>query len=136
MDTWFVSLPSPSLLVVVTKSRRSHMLNQHKLTDSKKKMFEIMTEEAAACDLKELVIKVTSSASQSAQDAIAVRIKKACQGIYPLQNTYVRKIKILKASKFDVSALLALHGGAAAASDDTGAKASKEFVEPPILASV
>ncbi|GAN01711.1 hypothetical protein MAM1_0172d07195 [Mucor ambiguus] len=95
-----------------------------------------MTEEAVACDLKELVAKVTSSASQSAQDAIAVRIEKACQGIYPLQNTYTRKVKILKAPKFDVSALLALHGGAAAAGDDTGAKASKDFVEPAIQASV
>ncbi|OBZ86958.1 40S ribosomal protein S1 [Choanephora cucurbitarum] len=95
-----------------------------------------MTEEATACDLKELVAKVTSSASQSAQDAIAVRIEKACQGIYPLQNTYTRKVKILKAPKFDVSALLALHGGAAAAGDDTGAKASKDFVEPVPQASV
>ncbi|ORE01358.1 40S ribosomal protein S1 [Rhizopus microsporus var. microsporus] len=102
----------------------------------RKKMFEIMTEEATACDLKELVAKVTSSASNFSQDAIAVRIEKACQGIYPLQNTYIRKVKILKAPKFDVSALLALHGGAAAAADDTGAKAAKEFVEPPILASV
>ncbi|KAI9353992.1 40S ribosomal protein S1 [Pilaira anomala] len=102
----------------------------------RKKMFEIMTEEAVACDLKELVAKVTSSASQSAQDAIAVRIEKACQGIYPLQNTYTRKVKILKAPKFDVSALLALHGGANAAGDDTGAKASKDFVEPAIQASV
>ncbi|KAI8876166.1 40S ribosomal protein S1 [Backusella circina FSU 941] len=102
----------------------------------RKKMFEIMNEEAAACDLKELVAKVTSSASNSAQDAIAVRIEKACQGIYPLQNTYTRKVKILKAPKFDVSALLALHGGASAAAEDVGSKASKDFVEPPVLASV
>ncbi|KAI8985211.1 40S ribosomal protein S1 [Pilobolus umbonatus] len=101
----------------------------------RKKMFEIMTEEASACDLKSLVSKVTSSASPSAQDAIALRMEKACHGIYPLQNTYIRKVKILKAPKFDVSALLALHGGAAA-SDDTGAKTTQGFVEPPILASV
>ncbi|KAI8377842.1 40S ribosomal protein S1 [Radiomyces spectabilis] len=102
----------------------------------RKKMFEIMTEEAVACDLKELVNKVTSSASNSAQDAIAVRIEKACQGIYPLQNTYTRKVKILKAPKFDVSALLALHGGAAAAGEEVGAKIAKDFVEPPVLESV
>ncbi|KAF7731716.1 ribosomal 40S subunit protein S1B [Apophysomyces ossiformis] len=102
----------------------------------RKKMFEIMTEEAVSCDLKELVIKLTGSANKSAQDAIALRIERACHGIYPLQNTYIRKVKILKAPKFDVSALLALHGGAAAAADEVGAKVSKDFVEPPVLESV
>ncbi|KAG2221769.1 hypothetical protein INT45_003409 [Circinella minor] len=102
----------------------------------RKKMFDIMTEEAAACDLKELVNKVTSTASASAQDAIAVRIEKACQGIYPLQNTYIRKVKILKAPKFDVSALLALHGGSSAG-EEVGSKVPKgEFKEPPVLDSV
>ncbi|CDH48302.1 40s ribosomal protein s1 [Lichtheimia corymbifera JMRC:FSU:9682] len=101
----------------------------------RKKMFDIMTEETVGCDLKELVAKLTASASNSAQDAMAVRIEKACQGIYPLQNTYIRKVKILKAPKFDVSALLALHGGAAAAGD-VGTKVSKDFVEPPVLDSV
>ena len=90
----------------------------------RKKMFDIMTEEAAACDLKELVNKVTSTASASAQDSIAVRIEKACQGIYPLQNTYIRKVKILKAPKFDVSALLALHGGSSAG-EEVGSKVPK-----------
>ncbi|KAI7874176.1 ribosomal protein S3Ae, partial [Lichtheimia hyalospora FSU 10163] len=53
----------------------------------RKKMFDIMTEETVGCDLKELVAKITASASNSAQDAMAVRIEKSCQGIYPLQNT-------------------------------------------------
>ena len=30
-------------------------------------------------------------------------IEKACQGIYPLQNTYIRKVKVLRAPKFDVN---------------------------------
>ena len=37
-------------------------------------------------------------------------IEKASRSIYPLQNVYVRKAKILKAPKFDVSKLLELHG--------------------------
>ncbi|KAL1932045.1 hypothetical protein VTP01DRAFT_9101 [Rhizomucor pusillus] len=103
----------------------------------RKKMHDIMTEESVSCDLKELVTKLSSSASASAQDAVAVRIEKACQSIYPLQNTYIRKVKILKAPKFDVSALLALHGGAAAAGEsDVGSKVAKDFVEPPVLESV
>lgn len=69
----------------------------------RKKMFEIMTREATSCDLKELVQKFVP-------EAIGREIEKAARGIYPLQNVYVRKAKILKAPKFDVSKLLELHG--------------------------
>ena len=33
-------------------------------------------------------------------------IEKATQGIYPLQNTAIRKVKILRAPKFDITKLL------------------------------
>lgn len=33
-----------------------------------------------------------------------------CAGIYPLQNTYIRKVKILKAPKFDLLKLMDVHG--------------------------
>ncbi|SAL96964.1 hypothetical protein [Absidia glauca] len=130
------------VFVIAFTSRRRNQVKKTTYAQSaqireiRKKMFEIMAEETGACDLKELVTKVTSSASQSAQDHIATRIEKASQSIYPLQNTYIRKVKILKAPKFDVSALLALHGGAAAAGEEVGAKINKDFVEPPVLDSV
>jgi small subunit ribosomal protein S3Ae len=66
-------------------------------------MFEIMTREATNCDLKELVQKFVP-------EAIGKEIEKAARSIYPLQNVYVHKAKILKAPKFDVSKLLELHG--------------------------
>lgn len=69
----------------------------------RKKMFEIMTREASSCDLKELVQKFVP-------EAIGREIEKASRSIYPLQNVYIRKAKILKAPKFDVSKLLELHG--------------------------
>ncbi|KNA18031.1 hypothetical protein SOVF_074570 [Spinacia oleracea] len=31
-------------------------------------------------------------------------------GIYPLQNVYIRKVKILKAPKFDLGKLMEVHG--------------------------
>ncbi len=37
-------------------------------------------------------------------------IEKSCQGIYPLQNTFVRKVKLLRAPKFDVGKLMEVHG--------------------------
>ncbi len=87
----------------------------------RKKMFDIIKRETAACDLKELVQKFIP-------EVIGKEIEKACQGIYPLQNVYVRKVKILKAPRFDLGKLLELHGDAV---EDTGKSvpATKEFKE-------
>ncbi|PWN92403.1 hypothetical protein FA10DRAFT_285271 [Acaromyces ingoldii] len=97
----------------------------------RQKMFDIVQRETSSCDLKELVAKLIP-------EVMGREIEKACQGIYPLKDVYVRKVKVLKTPKFDVSRLLELHGGAAAVgAEDTGAKAkSSEFVEPTPLASV
>lgn len=37
-------------------------------------------------------------------------IEKQCSGIYPLQSVYVRKVKIVRAPRFDVSKLMEVHG--------------------------
>ena len=65
----------------------------------RKKMVEIMAREAQASDLKELVGKFIP-------EAIGKEIEKACAGIFPLQNTAVRKVKILRAPKFDLTKLM------------------------------
>merc|ERR1711918_243433 len=69
----------------------------------RKKMTEIMMREANSCDLKELVGKFIP-------EAIGKDIEKACAGIYPLQNVYIRKCKVLKAPKFDLMKLMEVHG--------------------------
>jgi len=80
----------------------------------RKKMMDIMTREATTCDLKDLVNKFIP-------EAIGKQIERDCQGIYPLQNVFVRKVKVLKTPKFDPYKLLEIHGEAAA-KEDTGAK--------------
>ncbi|KAJ3026123.1 UNVERIFIED_CONTAM: ribosomal 40S subunit protein S1B [Siphonaria sp. JEL0065] len=94
----------------------------------RKKIFEVVAREASSVDLKELVQKLTP-------EVIGKAIEKATQGIYPLQNVYVRKVKILKAPKFDLGKLLELHGES---SSETGKSVpgSKDFKEPAILDSV
>jgi small subunit ribosomal protein S3Ae len=93
----------------------------------RKKMFDVIQKEAATCDLKELVQKFIA-------EVIGNDIQKACQGIYPLQHCHVRKVKILKAPKFDLGKLLELHGEQ---SEDKGKKVvGKDFKEPKILDSV
>jgi small subunit ribosomal protein S3Ae len=83
--------------------RKTTYAQTSQIREIRKKMFEIMTREATTCDLKELVQKFVP-------EAIGREIEKASRSIYPLQNVYVRKAKILKAPKFDVSKLLELHG--------------------------
>lgn len=97
----------------------------------RQKMFDIVSRECSSCDLKELVAKLVP-------EVMGREIEKACQGIYPLKDVYVRKVKVLKAPKHDINRLLELHGGAAAVgAEDTGARTkSTEFKEPEPLAAV
>merc|ERR1712195_17689 len=57
-------------------------------------------------------------------------IDKATQGIYPLQNVLIRKVKMLKSPKTDVGKLMELHGGAETAAMSTNLDTG-DFVERP-----
>ncbi len=83
--------------------RKTTYAQTAQIREIRKKMFEIMTREASTCDLKELVQKFVP-------EAIGREIEKASRSIYPLQNVFIRKAKILKAPKFDLSKLMELHG--------------------------
>ncbi|KAH9853803.1 40S ribosomal protein S1 [Lenzites betulinus] len=109
-----------------TQVRKTTYAQSSQIREIRKKMFEIMTREATSCDLKELVQKFVP-------EAIGREIEKAARSIYPLQNVYIHKAKILKAPKFDVSKLLELHGES---TDETGTRVAKDFKEPEILESV
>jgi len=109
------------------QQRKTTYATSAQIRQIRKKMFEIMTAQAQSCDLKELVLKFIP-------EVIGKEIEKATQGIYPLQNCFVRKAKILKSPRFDIGKLLELHGDA---SGDSGAKVVKgDFVEPAILENV
>jgi small subunit ribosomal protein S3Ae len=68
----------------------------------RKKMMDIMTKEAAASTLTELVRKFVT-------EYIGEQIKKSCQFIYPLSNVLIRKVKTLKKPKFDITKLNELY---------------------------
>lgn len=87
----------------------------------RKKMFEIVQREASSVDMKDLVLKFIP-------EVIGKEVEKACQGIFPLQNVFIRKAKVLKSPKFDLNKLMELHG--AAAGGETGSKVDGGFVEP------
>jgi len=88
----------------------------------RKKMVEIIQRESTAGELKDLVTKL-------ATESIGREIEKACTGIYPLQNVFIRKVKTLRAPKLDVSKLLEVHGGAAAVAQMGAALARNDAAE-------
>jgi len=76
-----------------------------------------MSKEATTSELKDLVQKFIP-------EGIGKQIEKECQGIYPLQNVFVRKVKVLKTPKFDPTKILELHGELQTKEgEDTGVKA-------------
>jgi small subunit ribosomal protein S3Ae len=103
--------------------RKTSYAQSSQIRQIRKKMMDIMTKEATTCELKDLVNKFIP-------EMIGKQIEKECQGIYPLQNVFVRKVKVLKTPKFDPYKLLELHGevaatssaAAPAATEETGAK--------------
>ncbi|CAE8696041.1 unnamed protein product [Polarella glacialis] len=79
-------------------------------------MTDIMTAEAGKVSLRELVKKLIP-------ESIGKEIEKQTQGIFPLKNVMVRKVKILKKPKFDITKLMELHG-------DGGDDAGVEMLRP------
>jgi len=86
----------------------------------RKKMVDIIQREASSQSLAQLTTKLIP-------EVIGREIQKATQGIYPLQNVHIRKVKLLKAPKFDLGALLNLHGESS--TNDEGQKVEREFKE-------
>eukprot|EP01113_Clastostelium_recurvatum_P046243 TRINITY_DN806_c0_g1_i1.p2 TRINITY_DN806_c0_g1~~TRINITY_DN806_c0_g1_i1.p2 ORF type:complete len:287 (-),score=109.40 TRINITY_DN806_c0_g1_i1:87-899(-) len=68
----------------------------------RRKMMDTMTHEAQSSSLRDLVIKFIP-------ESIAAQIEKECHSIYPLQNVFIRKVKVLKTPKFDPSKLNELY---------------------------
>lgn len=102
--------------------RKTSYATSAQIRTIRKKMIEIMTEQASKSDLKSLVDKFIP-------EAIAKEIEKKCASIYPLQNVFIRKVKTIKAPRFDLVKLMELHE---ARPEDAGkaVKADAPAVEP------
>merc|ERR1712007_319820 len=68
----------------------------------RRKMIDIIHGEAGKVQLRELVKKLIP-------ESIGKEIEKQTQGIYPLKDVLIRKVKILKKPKFDITKLMELH---------------------------
>jgi len=77
----------------------------------RRKMIEIMVNEASKVSLRDLVKKFIP-------ESIGKEIDKQCQGIFPLKDVCINKVKVLKKPKFDITRLMELHQGG---DEDAGA---------------
>uniref|UniRef100_A0A7S3XAM7 Small ribosomal subunit protein eS1 n=1 Tax=Strombidinopsis acuminata TaxID=141414 RepID=A0A7S3XAM7_9SPIT len=68
----------------------------------RQKMMEIMVNEASKSTLKDLFKKLIS-------ESVGKEITKECSKIFPLQNVLVKKVKVLKKPKFDLTKLMELY---------------------------
>jgi len=89
----------------------------------RKKMKEVMTKETNGVDLHQLVDKLTL-------ETIGKEIEKHTQAIYPLKDVLIRKVKMLRAPKVDVSKLVEGAGGAELLAKATGHVQTKVVVAP------
>jgi len=90
----------------MNQTKKTSYAQSSQIRAIRKKMVEIMNREASTVDLNELVSKFIT-------EVIGKEIEKSTQGIYPLQNVFIRKVKVVRTPKSDVGKLMELHGGAA-----------------------
>eukprot|EP00300_Choanocystis_sp_HF-7_P027679 c32871_g1_i1.p2 GENE.c32871_g1_i1~~c32871_g1_i1.p2 ORF type:complete len:272 (-),score=73.88 c32871_g1_i1:25-798(-) len=84
------------------------------------KINEIVNREVNSGDLKEFVAKLVPN-------VVKQEIEKACKNVYPMQNVFIRKVKVLKKPRFDVGKLLELHAESA---EDKGKKVARAAAAP------
>jgi len=90
----------------------------------RRKMIDVMIKEASQGQLRDLVKKLIP-------EVIGKEIEKQCQGIYPLKDCLVRKVKILKKPKFDITKLMEMHNESGA---DEGAALGRPEAEDAVNA--
>ncbi|KAE9453116.1 hypothetical protein C3L33_14997, partial [Rhododendron williamsianum] len=103
------------------QQKRTCYAQSSQIKQIRQKMREIMVSQSQSCDLKDLVLKFIP-------ESIGREIEKATSSTYPLQNVFIRKVKILKAPKFDLSKLMEVHGDYS--TEDVGVKMERPAEDP------
>merc|ERR1712029_855982 len=94
--------------------------------------------------IKNIRRKMVDIVNKLVPDTMADDIRKACNSIYPLKDVHIRKVKVLKKPRFDLSKLLEMHGEgggkssvAPASGEDLGANVERpDNYEPPVQEAV
>merc|ERR1711865_870937 len=89
------------------------------------RMVDICQNEVSKCQLRDLVKKLIA-------ESIGKEIEKQTQGIFPLKDVMIRKVKIIKKPKFDITKLMELH--ASDGMEDEGAALGRPEAEDAVNA--
>merc|ERR1711879_732330 len=123
-------------VVAFTKKQSNNQIKKTTYAQSqqvkqiRKKMTEIVAKQVSNCDVPELIKKLLP-------DSIASDITKAAMPIYPVENCYVSKIKVVKKPKLDLHRLAELHGEAGVKVNSKGERVDRaDHYEPPVAAEV
>eukprot|EP00994_Dinema_validum_P003222 NODE_1742_length_857_cov_509.007426_g1373_i0.p1 GENE.NODE_1742_length_857_cov_509.007426_g1373_i0~~NODE_1742_length_857_cov_509.007426_g1373_i0.p1 ORF type:complete len:272 (-),score=74.71 NODE_1742_length_857_cov_509.007426_g1373_i0:41-802(-) len=98
------------VFIIGFTKRRPNQVNKNcyaktaKVLRLRRKMREIVKEKVAKADLQNCVKKFQ-------QEELGQDIEKASNGIYPLRDVMVRKVKVLRRPKEDSNKLMEAHGG-------------------------
>merc|ERR1712121_395136 len=120
-----------------SQTRKTCYAQHTQVKNIRRKMVDIITREVSGGELRDVVNKLVP-------DTMADDIRKACNSIYPLKDVHIRKVKVLKKPRFDLSKLLEMHGeggkssaAAPASGEDVGTKVERpDNYEPPTLEAV
>jgi small subunit ribosomal protein S3Ae len=100
------------------QARKTSYAQASQVKAIRKKMIEVMQKQGSAVDMAGLTNHLIS-------ETIGKEIEKATQGIYPLQNVLIRKVKLMRSPKMDLGKLFESHGGLEAIQADQGAKVDR-----------
>lgn len=110
--------------------RKTTYAQSSKVRAIRKKMIENITREVTSSDLKTVVKKLIAG-------SIEKDIERKCFYLHPIENVFIRKVKVLKKPKFEHGRLAELHTSDGAAVVETGEAVSRpDDYEPPVQASV
>jgi len=71
----------------------------------------------------------------SIHNIIEKQIETAAKSIYPLNNIYIRKVKMLKTPKYDLTKLMDIHGDTAP-TEDLGAATTEPAAPQEVVGDV
>merc|ERR1712066_880603 len=106
------------------QAKKTHYAQSSQIRQIRKKMVDIMREQVSSSELKQVVEKLVHC-------VIEKQIDQSTRSVYPLNNVFIRKVKMLKMPKFDLNRLMEVHGDSGPSATEVGATANTEGEDAP-----
>jgi len=103
------------------QSKKTFYAQSAQIRQIRKKIVDIVKGHIQSADLKQVVEKFI-------HNIIEKQIETSARSIYPLNNTYIRKVKMLKTPKYDLTKLMDIHGDTV--TEDLGAATAEPAAAP------